>query len=163
MPEVAALFSEVDWTTLVTGGAIWEVARNIGTFFWDRHQEMKANQRKLLAAEIGAARAKIEPLLRKAFTYYGAPSADGAQTSAELKRDLKLFAVEWNTINQQCRRFGKDELPEELLIKFRQALTQSLDVQREHALSLDGYTIEQMVGACLELQNGLQAAEGKLQ
>lgn len=128
-------------TTLVSGGVIWQVLKTCGSVVFKRWSDKNQAQSKLLLADVERLGAMVDPLFKLAMTYYGAPSDAGVQTARSIKMDMKSFAMQWNSVNNQTTRIRGTALDTSLLIAFRQSLTSMLDVDRPHPLAIDDPTV----------------------
>lgn len=122
---------------LVSGGAATEFLRFLAGKAIDRNDERVRKTKDMLIVDIENLRDKIEPISANVIGYFGLPSSDGKALSAEIKKQLQAFAIEWNQISKSAQDLGIKSPKSDILISFRSSLTIELDVNRASALPID--------------------------
>lgn len=133
----------------------------------ERHLKKKddksSGERKILTKELENIHSQIIPVWRSATTYYGAPSKDGVALAQKIKSDLKQIGLQWTNIKASLQTFAPEiTIDNQLLLRFRQAVTYGLDSSRDMALPLDDPRHASMEESAQELANAVFQACIKL-
>jgi hypothetical protein len=126
----------LDIFSFVTGGVCVKCAGFLLSQFLKRHDDKIKATRDLLRTDVASMCTQTEALWRAAVAYYEKPSSEGIEQAKKLKLDLQSFARQWNLINTKLVASGFPQLPDDSLIKFRQALTLEIDVERAVGLPM---------------------------
>ena len=84
-----------------------------------------------------------------------APTSTSEDIALKIKRDLKTFACQWDSVNSQLKRLGKPSAENHLLIALRQSITYKIDEQRNSGLPLDTGLVQDMYRAVSNINAGL--------
>lgn len=126
----------LDFFSFVTGGVCVKGAGFLLGQFFKRHDDQIKAKRDLLRTDAASMCTQTDALWRAAVAYYEKPSSEGIEDAKKLKLDLQSFARQWNLMNTKLVAAGFAQLPDDSLIKFRQALTLEIDVERAVGLPI---------------------------
>lgn len=126
----------IDPLSFISGGLVVKGGGFLLSQFFKRHDDQIKATRDLLRTDAASMCTLTDALWRAAVAYYEKPSSEGIEDAKKLKLDLQSFARQWNLINTKLVAAGFAKLPDDSLIKFRQALTLEIDVERAAGLPI---------------------------
>lgn len=130
------------------------IKTTIAHFFKTRSAQ-RTEKRKLLREDAATLTSKAEALVVLTLKYFSVPSAQGVDMSRQIRADLKIFGSSWLVIDNRLAEVDDDRMQSQHLIRFRQALTSQLDVERLIPLAFDSESVEALVGASTSIQEAL--------
>lgn len=141
----------------VVGAGIREIIKALGGGFVKRHFDKAADKRKLVRDDSAKLAESAESLVGLALKYYGKPSIEVAAEADQIRNGFKTFGVRWNTVDNRLRELGLPTLEAQHLIRFRQALTSQLHVDRALALSIDSTEVASVFSAFSGISEALSS------